>query len=215
MRHKPPSLGRQLAIPATAMICLCALLASCRRHKQAPPASPPPVIAGELGGNQLATSPGPMFRAEANAPVHWQIPDQQTLRRAAEARRPIFAFVGTPQIPLCHTVLETIYHNNALVDSLNRNFIPVLVDADVCREIGLIAAPLCRELKKPISLPLLLWVSSDGNPITWLPLNNPNPKDIIETTTNAVNAVALTWTQWPDYVMKNGRLDNKNRRERL
>ncbi len=196
-------------------LCLAVMPISCRRHKDAPPPLPPPVIARELGGNQLVTGPGPMLRGESKAPIRWQIPNKETLQHAADARRPIFAFICTPQVPLTHTALEAIYHNGDLIELLNRNFIPVLIDSDVCREIGLLVAPLCREINKPISLPLLLWMTSDGNPIAWLPLSDRSPKSIVDTVTNSANMVSKMWTETPDYVMRNGKFDNDNRAERL
>lgn len=216
MRSIPPSRRKIRKTPTAFLLFLLILpLTACRRQNAAEQVQAPPVIAPELSENQLASSPGNLLSAESNAPVHWQTPEPETLRRAKDARRPIFAFVGMPQSLLTHTALEAIYRNGALVESLNRDFVPVLVDADVCREIGLLTVPLCAELKKPTTLPMLLWLTSEGNPIAWLPLSSQNPKEIVENVTNAANTVGHMWLESPDYVMNNGRSDNTARSQRL
>ena len=210
--HHHPALKIPASLPLAFLILQ---LASCHRPPAAAATKPDPVIARELTVNQLASGPGPLLKSETNAPIHWQNPDPETLRRAADAQRPVFAFIGAPQIPLTHTALAAIYSNNALVETINHDFVPVMIDIDVCREFGLLTVPLCSEQNKPTSLPLMLWLTSEGNPIAWLPVNNQNPGQIVDIVSNAANMVSQMWTDSPEYVMKNSRLDNDARRKRL
>ena len=58
----------------------------------------------------------------------------------------------------------------ALVASDQRHYVPVLIDGDASREIGLLTADLCAEINAACSCRLFVWMTPEGNPVAWIPV---------------------------------------------
>jgi len=199
--------------------CLLALLAlspSCR--KQAGPdatGTRPPAMAPQLGSNQMKDAPPGLLSSRADSPVHWQHWQPEALQRAGDAHRLVFAFIGAAQYPGCVEALDAIDRDAALVNRLNTEFLPVLVDVDFCREGSLIAGALSQELKLPVSFPFILVLSPQGNEVTWRPVAYAPGGNLRELFEGAADVVAKMWAESPDYVAKNSAADHELRFSRL
>lgn len=176
---------------------------------------PAPVIAPALTTNQMNDAPAGLLSSRAGSPVHWQHWEPGILPMSADARRLIFAFVGSAQYPGCVEMLDAIDRDPSLVARLNDEFVPVLVDIDLSRECGLAAGILSNELRQPVSFPFILVLSPDGNEVTWRPLHyreNGNMSEIFE---GATDVISRMWAEDPDYVIRNSTTDHANRENRL
>ena len=92
---------------------------------------------------------------------------------------------------------------------------PVLVDGDASREIGLLSAELCSEIKTPVRFPLFLWLSPDGNPVSWIPVNGGDDSAVVTLFRKSNSMVVEMWRDDPEYVVTNSAADNAMRRERM
>ena len=232
---------RRSAIPSSLMNarrfpgCTCTILLlaavvltqnSCRKAKTAVAENTQaaPVIALELESNGLDALPGAVCRSQAGSPIHWQPWTKDTLNRAKAARRLVFCVIAMPRQPVFLQVLSGLESDPAVVDTINSQYVPVLVDGDAARELSLLTADLCLEIRRPVQMPLLLWLTHEGNPVAWLPSSAPTPAGIVELFNQSHSMVSQMWredAQGPDaksgagYVVRNSALDNANRRERM
>lgn len=175
----------------------------------------PTVVASELKRNALEGLPGAVYQSQVRSPIRWQPWTSQALDRAAEANRLVFAVIAMPQQQGYRGVLEDLAKDPTLVSEINDNYVPVLIDGDASREIGLLTADLCAEIKRGLQLPLFLWMSPAGDPVAWIPVAKSSKNSVSELFYQSHNMVNRTWREDFAYVSKNSSLDNASRRERI
>ena len=176
-------------------------------------------VAPELASNSLGTLPGAVYRSQANSPIHWQPWTQETLGRAKAANRLVFAVIAMPQQPGFQKVLAALANDPALVAIINDRYVPVLIDGDASREIGLLTGDLCAEIKRGLQLPLFVWMTYDGNPVAWIPVSRSAAATVADLFNQSHMMVYQTWEEdtrnGKSYVIDNSALDNASRRERI
>lgn len=206
--------------PAATSLLLAGLLlgtGACRRAKNDANEvkEAPSVVASELESNGLANLPGAVYHSQANSPIHWQPWTKETLDRAKDANRLVFGVIAMPQQPGFQSVLETLAKDPELVRSINGTYVPVLIDGDASREVGLLTADLCAEIRRGLQLPLFVWMSPEGNPVAWIPAGRSSAGTIAELFNQSHTIVSRMWKEDSGYVMKNSALDNDARRGRI
>lgn len=199
---------------------LCGLVlgtSGCRKGNGETPVSagPSPVVAGELRSNGLGPLPGAVYRSQAGSPIHWQAWTHETMARAKAANRLVFGVIAMPQQPGFQGVLKTLANDPALVYAINQYYVPVLIDGDASREVGLLSADLCSEIKRGLQLPLFVWMTSAGDPVAWIPVSQSAPMKVSELFYQSHSMVTRMWADDSAYVMKNSAMDNESRRGRL
>ena len=63
-------------------------------------------------------------------PILWQHFEAATLRRAADADRPVLMVLVAPWCQHCRDLLQTSFTDPQVVHLVHENFVPVLVDAE-------------------------------------------------------------------------------------
>lgn len=214
MNHNK-SLVRAFAAMA---FCAAALVtSSCRKERsaEATKKGPAPVIAPELNRNVLGDLPGAVYGSQSHSPIHWQPWTKSTLERARQAQRLVFCVIATPQQPGFQKVLASLEKDASSVKAINDTYVPILIDGDASREIGILTADLCAEIKRPLQLPLFLWMTHEGNPVAWIPVPSSDSGGVPDLFGQSHTMVSQMWEDVPEYVLKNSALDNANRRSRL
>jgi hypothetical protein len=165
---------------ATALCSLVLGTTGCRKGngETAENAGPPPVVASELLSNGLGPLPGAVYRSQAGSPLHWQAWTKETMERAKAANRLVFCVIAMPQQPGLQGVLKALANDSALVYAINQYYVPVLIDGDASREVGLLSADFCAEIKRGLQLPLFVWMTPDGNPVAWIPVSQSAPTKV-------------------------------------
>lgn len=166
-------------------------------------------------GNSLGGLPGPIHESQAASVIHWQPWTKASLEMAENSRRLVLAVVALPQQPTFVDILENLSSDPATVALINDTYVPILIDGDAVREIGILTAELCAEVGSGLQLPLLVWMTSEGNPVAWMPLPSPGVGSASELLAQSHTMVARTWVEDPGYVTINSRLDQVNRSERM
>ena len=211
------------------MTVLCGLglvTVSCREKKTetVEETGPAAVIAPELGRNELGFLPGAVYRSQADSPIHWQPWTKASLDHAEAARRLVFCVIAMPQQPGFLKVLADLENDSTTVDAINNHYVPILVDGDAAREVGILTADLCAEIKRPLQLPLFVWMTYEGNPVAWIPVSSSESSAVVELFNQSHTMVSQMWDDDLEkvleegssgYVLKNSALDNANRRQRL
>jgi uncharacterized protein YyaL (SSP411 family) len=199
----------------TAVCCL--LCGSCQSKQKATVAAdtgPLPLPAADTKA-QLGDAPTAFLRRQAKSPIHWHSWNPGILKTANDTRRLIMVLIGSSLYPSSDSVLATFADSPKITAEINGNYLPVLVDADACREMAIFAAELCTEIQKPVGFPFLLWLSPDGNPVAWTPVGRSDPESVREIFAQSSNMVASMWLESPDYVRDNSTRDAKLRLNRL
>jgi uncharacterized protein YyaL (SSP411 family) len=209
-----------LPLKAAAAALACIIIAttgSCRRADRAGPQDAPSdaVIAPELMTNQLGTLAGAVYQSQSFSPIRWQPWTRESFERARAARRLVFCVVAIPQHPGFVDVLKAMESDANLVETLNEEYVPVLVDADAAREMGIITSQLCAEINRPVNWPLLLWLTHEANPVAWLPVSANDVSKFADLFAQSHSVISQTWHDDPSYVIKNSRLDNETRLKRF
>jgi uncharacterized protein YyaL (SSP411 family) len=205
--------------PVFAALCILALISvSCGKKRDADKLNngPAAVVAPELLTNQLGALPGAVYQNQTMSPIHWQPWTRETMERARAAQRLLFCVIAIPQEPGFQKVLSELAADPDVVQKINGTYVPVLIDGDAAREMGLLTSDLCVEIKRGLNLPLLLWMTCEGNPVAWIPTLARSDSGAIRGLFNQSHAmVSRMWQDSPDYVMKNSGLDNTARRARM
>ena len=168
-------------------------------------------VSHQLQTNGLSSYPGALYQSQASSPIHWQPWTKETIDRAKEANRLLFCVIGMPQVWSCQKVLNSLSANRSLVSMINDNYVPVLIDGDASREIGLLAPDLCMQIQRPVQFPLFLWMTHQCDPVAWIPVQATD--DLGNVFSNSNEMVMQMWSDSMDYVLKNSAVDNAARRE--
>lgn len=188
---------------------------SCRKRSSTGAGDVPMVIAAELRSSGVTALPGLVYRSQADSPIHWQAWTQETFKRAKAANRLVFLVIAMPQHTAYQKVMSEMAGDAVLVSLLNEKYVPVLVDGDASREIGLFTADLAAEIKRPLQLPMFVWLTPSVNPVAWIPVAAGETGSALDLFHKSHAMVIRTWESSPDYVEKNSRLDNQTRRDRF
>ena len=137
------------------------------------------------------------------------------MQRAKAANRLVFCVIAMPQQPGFQSVLARMASDPALLYAINQYYVPVLIDGDASREVGLLTADLCSEIKRGLQLPLFVWMTPDGNPVAWIPVSKSSAENVSELFNQSHSMVTRMWAEDSGYVTNNSAMDNDNRRERL
>lgn len=165
--------------------------------------------------NGINHLPGSVYASQASSPIHWQPWTPATLEMADDSRRLILAVVALPQQPGFADILKDLSSNPGTVSLINDTYVPVLIDGDAVREMGILTADLCAEIGSGLQLPLLIWMTPEANPVAWMPLPSTSAGSASELLSQSHEMVARTWADDPDYVTQNSKLDQVNRSNRL
>ena len=216
---KPPFPLLRPSLPLLSVVALSGVLlgvSGCRKKGKAETANAATaavVQVIELESNGLADLPGAIYRSQATSLIHWQPWTKETLLRAKAANRLIFAVIAMPQQAGFQGVLATLSKDPALVAAINSTYVPVLIDGDASREIGLLTGDLCSEIKKNLQLPLFVWITAEGNPVAWIPV--PKGAGTVDLFNQSHSMVSRMCMDDAAYVLKNSALDNASRRDRV
>jgi uncharacterized protein YyaL (SSP411 family) len=127
----------------------------------------------------------------------------------------LLVYVTSTQQMAATKVFDAILRDPQTVREINDQFVPVLVDGDANREMGILAAMLCSEIKKPLSFPFMMWLTAEGDPVAWLPLDaNAADDATISRIQQSQSVVIDMWNSDREYIEKNSAFDNANRRAR-
>ncbi|GAA5483585.1 DUF255 domain-containing protein [Haloferula sargassicola] len=197
-----------------ATLALACGLTACGGKKQAAAkSSAPPVVPQQLKENQLAGTPSTFLSNHAGSPVHWQTWRPSLLDDAKKSQRLIVALVGSARFPGSAETMKVINSSPALVERLNKNFIPVLVDGEISRDTMLMSAALASELGEPVAFPFLVVLSPDGAPVTWKVMSYLSDAAVIDRFEQALGVIERLWRESPDYVTNDSLAKLNHRRE--
>ncbi|MEI6606855.1 MAG: DUF255 domain-containing protein [Verrucomicrobiota bacterium] len=206
---------RRVCAAASIGVLLLAGATSCRHRSSNATAEEPAVVAPELHTNNVAALPGLVYQSQAKSPIRWQPWAVESFERAKAAKRMVLLVIAMPQHTTFHKVLSDMAGDAGLVAQINDNYVPVLVDADATRELGLLAADLADEIKVPVQLPMFVWLTPNANPVAWIPAMAAAPESVRDLFDKSHAWLMRSWTGDSEYVKKNSLIDNQARRVRI
>lgn len=94
-------------------------------------------------------------------------------------------------------------------------YVPILIDGDAAREIGMLTADLSQEINQNLQLPFFIWMSPEGNPVAWISSPWVDAESTRDHFRHSHSMVAKIWEESPEYVVKNSTSDNQSRFDRI
>ena len=164
--------------------------------------------------NQIGRAPSGFLSQRATDPCHWQAWSPQVFEDAESEQRLVFTLIGSGRHRETLRLLDKLRESPAIIDILHKNYVCCLADLEMNPDLGTLMALLCAELERPVSVPSMMWLSHEGNPVAWIPLREGDIDDFRDVFGNANIMVEQTWRDSPGYVVRNSRRDNENRQER-
>lgn len=186
---------------------------SCRGGKEPPVKQL--VVPDALKENRLGGLAGTIYQSQAGSSIPWQPWGNEVFQDAAGVKRLVLAVVVLPQQQDYQERLLELEKDPAVLKIIRDNYVPVLVDGDIAREIGLLAESLCREIKRPLQMPLFIWMTPEKNPVAWIPVSDTNERATVQTFLQSHSMVERMWREDHAYVMRNSALDNTSRQGRM
>lgn len=209
-------LSRRLVVQMLVLSMAVPAISSCRKRVEPPAAAATTLrLSEEFRVNRLNELPGTIYQNHRQSPIHWQPWAPEALKVAGEAGRLVFMVIAMPQQPAFQQVLESLSADPLTVAEINTSYVPVLVDGDASREMGLLTADLCEEIRRPLQLPLFVWMTHEGNPVAWIPAPDGDPALVRRLFESSHTMVLQKWREAPGYMLENSRMDNASRRERM
>lgn len=165
--------------------------------------------------NNLSGLSGAVYSHAANSPIHWQPCTSQSFQIAKDTNRMVFAMVAMSQAAGFTETLDALASDPGMVDLINTNYLPIIIDADDFREFALLIADLSIEIKQNINLPFFIWMSPEANPVAWIASPWLNTNNTREHFMRSHSMVAKIWEESPEYVIRNSAMDNETRHARI
>ena len=188
-------------------------------EKAADNALPPEEVRAEVPAfpdvNRLGGLPGPVYGSQETSAIHWQPWTKASLQMARDTNRLVLAVIALPQQPAFADIIDELSSDAATVDAINGTYVPILIDGDSVREMGLLTADLCAEIGSGPQLPLMVWMTPEGRPVGWRPLPSSGQGSAVDVFSQSHTIVARTWTDDPGYVSENSLRDQETRRLRM
>lgn len=175
--------------------------------------STPPEEVPELAKNRLSKEPSTFLRNQSNSPIHWQPWTSEILDLAKRSQRLIFVLVGSTTTPETQTLTRLL--ESKFTDEINEDYVPVMADSELDPALGIACNILASERRESIAFPFLIWMSHEGNPVAWLPVNSNDEENLLLGFRRAQNTVQAIRNKSSSYVVENSRYDNKNRLKRI
>jgi len=210
----PTTRFRRLGVSIAALLPIFSILmllavSSCRRNIS--PSAPVPKPASQA----IQENPSPLLQVLSKSPIEWQQFTPAVVQYARDSNKLLLVYAASNLDTNVVSVFNDINSDPQLVSEINGQFVPVLIDVDSSREIGILAAMLCAEIKRPISFPFMLWLSPSGDPITWLPISPEDSRESnLDRVRQAQTVVLRMWNEDREYMNVNSANDGKNRKLR-
>jgi uncharacterized protein len=208
-------LSRHCAVGVLAILIVGTATGCRKRQTSSVSVEAVPASTLELDQNATSVLPGPVYAAESGSAIHWQPWTRETFDEAKKANRLVMVVIALPQQPSFQEVLDTLSKDAALVEKINRFYMPILVDGDAIREMGLLTADLCAELGRKLQLPVFLWMTPDGSPVAWIPISSRSGENGRNLIRQSDEMVTRMWNEDPGYVLRNSSLDQEARQKRF
>jgi len=188
---------------------------SCRKRREAGADTPAVIVPDALRENRTVDQAGPVYQSQSKSSIHWQPWSKKTMELAREAERLVLVVVAMPQQAGFAEVLATIERDPGAVRAIHDHYVPVIVDGETVREMGLLSETLCSEIKQPLEMPLFIWMTPDANPVAWIPVPLRGDGESLRIFNQSNEMVSRMWSEDAAYVLRNSALDNSSRRERM
>jgi len=167
----------------------------------------------QLESNELSAYPGAVYMNQASSPIHWQPWTRETIDKAKAARKLLFCVITLPQQAGFQKVTESLVKDSAALTAINNNYVPVLIDGDACREIGLLVPDLCTQIGRPVQIPMFMWMTHECNPVAWIPVQANEVEKAADLFSKSHEMISQMWRDSSEYVLKNSASDNETRRQ--
>lgn len=165
--------------------------------------------------NEMLGAETDFLREFASDDFPWQHWQTSVLQKSAACQTPVFLLVGNSLGNDSRAVAREFAESPVLKGLLADQFVCAVADVYVHPELALLSYHLAIEQKKNTSFPTLIWMSHEGSPIAWFPIQNLSGGELERVVRNSVAMVNDTWGKNSEYAVTNSRQDNEARQKRF
>ena len=154
-------------------------------------------ISSAQAAPRLAGETSPYLRLHANDPVDWRPWGAAALAEAKRDNRPILLAIGYFACRWCHVMQRESYLDPAIAGTVNREFIPVLVDREERPDVDAAYILQASLLGLPTGWPLTLFLAPSGEVFfggTYFPKEDTGG---VPSFTKVLTEVAAIWRDDP------------------
>jgi uncharacterized protein len=180
-----------------------------------PPEAPETAVDVLPQKNNMKGLPGMVYATAESSPIHWQPWVKESQEMARKSHRLMLVVIAIPQQPSYSRILSEFASDPSTVAEINQSYVPVLVDGDAVRELGILTAELCSEIRSGLHLPIMVWMTPNCDPLAWIPLVPNESGSVLELFRQSHGMVGNMWIEDPKYVSANSRMDQENRSARI
>ena len=127
-----------------------------------------PLVRGAAAANALRDNPSPYLAMHGEDPVQWRDWGADVLVEAARLGRPIFISSGYFACHWCHVMQRESYHDPAIAELLNNQFVPVKLDRELHPALDAYLIDFTERTAGRAGWPLNVFLTPDGYPIVGL-----------------------------------------------
>lgn len=96
--------------------------------------------------------------------VEWRAWGDQAFQEAVELGRPVFLSIGRSNCPLCQKMTRDSFRDTAVVEMINREFIPIAVDQAERPDVAQVYLTYVQAVTGKMGWPLTVWLTPELNP---------------------------------------------------
>lgn len=138
------------------------------------------------------------LRQHYDEPVHWMPWGEAALARAKTENKPIYVCVGAFTSELTRAMHKQSFRNAQIAETLNNEFVCILVDRDERPDLATLFASYVQAAKQVSGWPVNVWLTPDLKPFdgaTYLPPSEEWGKEGIA---NVVKRILAAWHSSPE-----------------
>jgi len=165
--------------------------------------------------NEMADGTTDFLRSFAKDSILWQRWNPEILKKATDRQSPIFLLIGSTLSGESRLIGQAISESLELRNLVTDQFVCSVADIHAHPELGILASHLSSEINRPTSFPTLVWMSHEGSPIYWIPINGRSERDLGVVMRNAAAMVSKLWSENSKDAVLNSRRDHESRQGRF
>jgi len=114
--------------------------------------------------NRLAREKSPYLRQHAHNPVDWFPWGEEAFAKARAEQKPIFLSVGYSTCHWCHVMAHESFENEAIAQTLNRDFVSVKVDREERPDVDRVYMTYVQAATGQGGWPMSVWLTPELKP---------------------------------------------------
>ena len=165
--------------------------------------------------NEMDQGETDLLRSFAEDDFPWQHWNKEILEKSQGSQKTIFALLTNPLNKSSRDIGKLFASTPEFKKLLQDHYVCTVIDTHATPEIGMLAFYLSGEIAQPVTFPMAVWFTHEGNPIAWIPFGEMEQKRVKKILNNSHVMIQDMWDNQQHYAVTNSRADQEQRQKRL